>query len=84
MIVLRLEKALGYDDPGWHDLKQQAMRIIDSPHLIDCKPIQSRPAHSKLTPHGTTFLSARAFLSGATPIRSRAVSPFFVPGRMLP
>ena len=33
-MVLCLEKELRYDNPGRHDLKQQAMRINDSPASI--------------------------------------------------
>jgi hypothetical protein len=58
MIVLCLEKALSYDDPGWHDLKQQAMRVYDSPH-----PLQTCSGASgsiETGPRGTTFRSAPA------------------------
>jgi hypothetical protein len=84
MIVLRLEKALGYDDPGWHDLKQQAMRIIDSPHLIDCKPVQGRPAQSKLTRMAQRFCPrGRIFPAQHSSARAR-FRRFLYAGRMLP
>jgi hypothetical protein len=75
---LFLEKTLRYDIPGRHDQKQQAMRIVGSPHLIDCKPVQERPAQSKPARVARRYLSAWAYLSGATRMRSRAASLFFV------
>jgi len=57
MIVLRLEKALRYDDPGRHDLKQQAMRINDSPHRLQTRSGASSSIETG--PRGTT-LSVRA------------------------
>ena len=33
-MVLCLKKAINYDDPGRHDLKQQTMRINDLPHRL--------------------------------------------------
>src|ERR1700730_13415728 len=77
MIVVCLEKALSYDDPGRHDLKQQAMRINDSP---DRSQTCSGASGSIGTdPRGTTFRSARAYLSGATPIRARRFAVFCMP-----
>jgi hypothetical protein len=74
MIILRLEKALSYDDPGWHDLKQQAMRINDSHYRLQTRSGMSGPIETDS--RGAT--SARAYISGATPMRSRAASPFTV------
>jgi hypothetical protein len=76
MLVLCLEKALSYDDPGWHDLKQQAMRINDLPDRL--QSCSGASGSIETDPRGTTFLSARVYLSSAKPMRSRAASPFFV------
>jgi len=74
-MVLCLEKALNNDDPGRHDLKQQTMRINFSPHRL--QTCSGASGSIETGPRGTTFLSARAYLSGATPMRSRAALPFF-------
>jgi hypothetical protein len=76
MMVLRLEKALSYDDPGWYDLKQQAMRINDLPDRL--QSCSGASGSIETDPRGTAFLSARAYLSGVTRMRSGAASPFFV------
>jgi hypothetical protein len=60
MIILCLEKALRYDDPGWHDLKQQAMRINDSPHRLQTRSGASGSIETD--PRGTT-LPVRAGVS---------------------
>jgi len=73
---LCLEKELRYDNPGRHDPKQQAMRINDSSRRLQTCSGASGAIESG--PSGTRLLSARAYLSSATPLRSRAVSPFFV------
>jgi hypothetical protein len=65
MIILRLEKSLSYDDPGWHDLKQQAMRINGSPHRL-----QTCSGASGSIETGPRVRPG--YPSGATPMRSRA------------
>jgi hypothetical protein len=56
--------------------KQQAMRINDSPDRL--QTCSGASGSIETNPRGKTFRSARAYLSGATPIRSRAALPFFV------
>jgi hypothetical protein len=80
MNVLCFEKALSYDDPGRRDLKQQAMRINDSAHRLHT--CSGASGSFETGPRGTTLLSARAYLFGATPMRSRAALPFLNGGRM--
>jgi hypothetical protein len=82
MIVLCLEKALSYDDPGPHDAKQQAMRINDSPDRL--QTCSGASTSIETNPRGKTFRSARAYLSGATPIRWHAALPFLEAGHVLP
>jgi hypothetical protein len=60
MNVLCFEKALSYDDPGRHDLKQQAMRINDSPHrLHTCSgasgSFETGPRARRCFPRGVSF-----------------------------
>ena len=74
VIVLFLEKALRYDNPGRHDQKQQTMRINDLPHRLQiCSgasgTIESGPRGTMLPVHaGVPF--------DATRMHSRAAKPF--------
>jgi len=77
VIVLCLEKALSYDDPGRHDLKQQAMRINDSPDRS--QTCSGASGSIETDPRGMTFRSERAYLSGVTPIRARGFAVFCMP-----
>lgn len=72
-MVLCLEKALRYDDPGRQDLKKQAIRVNDSPHRL--QTCSGASGSIETDPRGTTFLFTR---SSATPMRSRAAFPLFV------
>jgi hypothetical protein len=80
MMVLCPEKALNYDDPGRHDLKQQTMRINDSSHRLQTRSGASSSIESG--PRGTTFLSARAYHSGATPSARARLCRFLEAGHM--
>jgi hypothetical protein len=76
-MVLCLEKELRYDNPGRHDLNSR--RSGSMIHLIECKPVQGRPAKLRPTRGARRYLSARAYFFGATRKRSRAASPFCMP-----
>jgi hypothetical protein len=77
MMVLCLEKELRYDNPGRRDSKQQAMRINDSPDRL--QTCSGASGSIETDPRGMTFRSARAYLSGVTPIRARGFAVFCVP-----
>jgi hypothetical protein len=73
-----LIKALRYDDPGRHDLKQQAMRINDSPHRL--QTCSGASGSIETDPRGTT-LSVRAgvpFRRNTDPL-ARGFAVFWMP-----
>jgi hypothetical protein len=52
-------------------------------HLIDCKPLQGRPAQSTPTRGTQRYLSAREYLFGATQALARGFAVLYA-GPMLP